>query len=84
MNPVVTVYTGPSCQACTLTKKHLARRGVEFTEIPLDSDDGILAAAQELGLSTAPVVCASTPDGEVFWDGYRPDRIDQLADGDAA
>lgn len=75
----VTVYTsGPSCMACVQTKRHLDRRGIAYTEVAIGSDDGITAAAQELGLSTAPVVCASTADGEQYWDGYRPDRIDAL------
>lgn len=80
----VTVYTsGPSCQACVMTKRHMDRRGIAYTEVAIDSDDGILAAAEELGLKAAPIVCAATPDGERYWDGYRPDRIDALV-GDAA
>lgn len=76
----VTVYTtGPACQSCRLTKQHLTRRGIEFTEVPIDSDDNIIEAINELGFTTAPVVCASTPGGELSWDGYRPDRIDALA-----
>jgi glutaredoxin-like protein NrdH len=75
----VTVYTsGPSCAACTMTKRHLTRRGIPFTEVAIDSDEGITAAAIELDLRTAPIVCASTAAGEEFWDGYRPDRIDAL------
>lgn len=77
----VTVYTtGPGCMACTLTKRHLERRGIPYAEIRIDSDDNILAAINELDLTTAPVVCASTSNGEQYWDGYRPDRIDALAD----
>ena len=78
--PVVTVYTaGPSCQACAMTKRHLDRRGIPFTEVPIDGDEHIIEAINELGFTTAPVVCASTPGGELSWDGYRPDRIDALA-----
>lgn len=76
----VTVYTsGPGCMACTLTKRHLDRRGIPYTEVAIDSDDKILAAINELGFTTAPVVCASTSEGEQAWDGYRPDRINALA-----
>lgn len=76
----VTVYTsGPSCMACTLTKRHLDRRGIPYAEVAIDSDDNILAAILELGYTTAPVVCASTSQGEQSWDGYRPDRIDALS-----
>lgn len=76
----VTVYTtGPSCMACRTTKRHLDRLGITYTEIDIHSDDNIYAACEELGLTTAPIVCASTDDGEEYWDGYRPDRIDALA-----
>lgn len=76
----VTVYTaGPSCMACKQTLRHLDRRGIAYTEVPIDSEDGIAAAAIELGFTTAPVVCAFVDGREESWDGYRPDRIDALA-----
>lgn len=75
----VTVYTsGPSCMACRQTKRHLDNRGIPYTELPIDSDDKILDAINELGFTTAPVVCVTTTDGDQSWDGYRPDRIDTL------
>lgn len=81
-NTVVTVYTaGPSCQACTMTKRHLARRGIDFTEVPIGGDDNILDAINELDLSTAPVVCVSDGGGERYWDGYRPDLLDSIGGG---
>lgn len=49
----VTVYSTPACQACTLTKRHLDRRGIPYTEQPLDGDN--TAAAVELGFTTAPI-----------------------------
>ncbi|KWX66833.1 glutaredoxin domain-containing protein [Mycobacterium sp. NAZ190054] len=75
---IVTVYTnGPSCMACTQTKRHLEKRGIAYTEQPLDEDN--TAAAIELGFTTAPVVCVSIDGAEQSWDGYRPDRIDAIA-----
>lgn len=78
----VTVYTAPHCPACTMTKRHLDRRAIPYTEVSIDSDPGILAAAQELGLRQAPIVCAEGGlNGDQWahaWDGYRPDRIDAL------
>lgn len=77
--PTVTVYTaGPACQACTMTKRHLDRINVPYTEIPIDSDDAIPAAAFELGFAQAPIVCASVDGVEQAWDGYRPDRLNAL------
>lgn len=76
----VTVYTaGPSCMACTQTKRHLERRGIPYTEIAIESDDAIREAAIELGLSTAPIVCVQVDDEGYCFDGYRPDKLDQLA-----
>ena len=77
----VTIYTsGPSCMACKQTKRHLDRRGITYTEVAIDSDPGILEAIKGLGLTSAPVVVVATDDGgERSWDGYRPDRIDRLA-----
>lgn len=77
--PVVTVYTaGPTCQPCNMTKHHLNRRGITFTEVHLDEDEHTAAAVRYLGFTTAPVVIAATAAGEQVWQGYRPDRIDAL------
>lgn len=77
---IVTVYTaGPSCSACILTKRHLERRSISYTEEPLNDEN--TAAATELGFTTAPIVCVSIDGIEQSWDGYRPDRIDALVGG---
>lgn len=76
---VVTVYTKPGCKPCEATKRDLAKLAVSFTEVPIDSDPGIAAAAAELGLSSAPIVCADTEwTGPLMWAGYRPDHIAKL------
>ncbi len=74
----VTVYTAGTCQACAMTKLHMKKRGIRYTEVRIDSDDSVLEAILELGFTTAPVVLAATGEGEEAWDGYRPDRIDGL------
>lgn len=75
----VTVYTSAGCMPCRQTKRHLDKRGIGYTEVPIDSDEGIVAAATYLGFSTAPIVCVSIDGVEQSWDGYRPDRIDAIA-----
>ena len=41
--------------------------------------EGQAAAARDLGITEAPIVCASTEHrGEEMWGGYRPDRISKL------
>lgn len=69
----VTVYsTGPGCQKCRLTKRHLTGRGHEVIERPItDLNQFELEAA---GFKSAPIVHA----GDQSWDDYRPDRIDAL------
>lgn len=80
MSLSVTLYTQPSCMACRLTKKHMDTRGIKYEEQLLDTDDtDLMEAISELELTTAPVVCVTTDEGENLWfDGYRPDRIDGL------
>lgn len=38
----------------------------------------VRAAALELDLSSAPIVCANVGGVEQFWSGFRPDRISAL------
>ena len=72
----VTVYSKPNCQACNLTKSHLAKLGIAFSEEPID--DQVREAAMYLDLSSAPIVCANVGGVERFWSGFRPDRISAL------
>lgn len=72
----VTVYVKPNCPGCALTKSHLAKLGIAFTEEPID--DQVREAALELDLSSAPIVCANVGGVEQFWSGFRPDRISAL------
>lgn len=75
---MVTVYTAPACRGCIATKRHLDKIGVPYTEVAIDSDEQITAAAIELGLSIAPIVCVSDGDEGYCFDGYRPDRLNEL------
>lgn len=83
-SPSVTVYsTGPTCQRCTLTKKHLTRLGVDFTEVRIDEDTDAAEALKAQGFTTAPVVHYNLPDAdgpgaEVWFDGYRPDSLNAI------
>lgn len=78
----VNVYTKPDsfCPGCNATKRQLQTKGIPFTELPLEDEN--LDAAIDLGFRTSPVVTVRLPDGaEDSWDGYRPDRIDQILKG---
>lgn len=76
----VTVYTaGPACKACTLTKLHLQRRGIDYTEVPINLNTTVMELIEYLNFTQAPVVCVESDSAErQSWDGYRPDRIDGL------
>lgn len=69
----VRVYTKPQCSQCVQTTRLLDREGVPYVTESL-LDEGNLAAAKELGHTSAPVVVV----GEDNWSGFRPDLINEL------
>lgn len=77
---MITVYTRPGCQPCNATKRRLDRNGTEYILADLTADNGRhLDYVKALGHQAAPVV--TIQDGDTLidhWDGYRPDRIDQI------
>ncbi|OBK04735.1 hypothetical protein A5746_10260 [Mycolicibacterium conceptionense] len=73
----VTVYTKPVCPQCDATKKALDKLNITYSTVAID--DEILAAAAELGIASAPIVCVNVDGVEIEpWGGFRPDRINQL------
>jgi len=72
----VTVYTKPACPQCNATKLHLDKLGVAYTVEEITPE--VLAAAAELDVLQAPIVCASINGAETWWGGYRPDAIKAL------
>ena len=74
----ITVYTtGPSCARCTLTKKVLTSKGIEFVEVNIrDDEDARNYVVEDLGYTEAPVVVVTDED---HWSGFRPDHIDRIA-----
>lgn len=69
----ITVYSKPRCVACRAVKRHLDKKGVEFTEIDITQDDAARESIQKQGFLQAPVV--DMGNGDVF-SGYIPERID--------
>lgn len=80
--PAVTVYsTGPGCQRCRLTCRHLAARGIRYREVDLTQEaNGPVREflTEDLGYAEAPVVFVDD-EPENHWSGFRPDLIDRLA-----
>lgn len=72
----ITVYTKPSCVQCTATYRALDSKGIEYEVLDLSEDETALATVKELGYLQAPVVVTD----DEHWSGFRPDKIDALAD----
>jgi glutaredoxin-like protein NrdH len=74
----IVVYTQQSCIGCVQTKKHLNKRGIPYTEKPIDDYNREDALAY--GYRTAPIVVVTTDTGGFFsWAGYSPDKLDAIA-----
>lgn len=71
----VTVYTKPSCVQCSATYRALESKGIEYDVRDVSEDSEALQTVKELGYLQAPVVVTE----EEHWSGFRPDKIDQLA-----
>lgn len=77
----ITVYSTPSCQQCRMTKKHLERKGLDYTEVDISTDDKAREYVLSQGFTQAPVV--ELENGEIFY-GFRPDRLDAVAKQEVA
>ena len=77
---MITVYTRPGCQPCMATKRRLDKAGIEYVIADITADNGRhLDYVKALGHQSAPVVTIQHGDTLTdHWDGYRPDRIDQI------
>lgn len=76
MSPVpVRVYSKPRCQQCNATVRELTKLKIEHTYIDVTEDPAAFQRVLDLGYLQVPVVEA----GDMHWQGFRPDRIKQLA-----
>lgn len=71
----ITVYTKPSCVQCNATYRALDSKGIEYEILDLSVDETALETVKDLGYLQATVVVA---DGD-HWSGFRPDKIEELA-----
>ncbi|MGO3885170.1 MAG: glutaredoxin-like protein NrdH [Mycetocola sp.] len=71
----ITVYTKPSCVQCNATYRALDSKGIEYNVLDLSQDEQALEDVKALGYLQAPVVIT----GEDHWSGFRPDKIEELA-----
>ena len=73
---MTTVYSQDSCPGCRGTERHLERLGVPFTVVNVTQDAAAGEFVRSLGARSTPVVVL---ESGVWWDGHRPDRLDELA-----
>jgi glutaredoxin-like protein NrdH len=69
------LFTKPSCVQCTATYRALDAKGIEYDVVDLSEDAAALEQVKSLGYLQAPVVITD----EDHWSGFRPDKIDELA-----
>lgn len=76
----ITVFSKPACVQCDATYRALKKHGLEYTVVDISVDAEALESVKALGYQQAPVVFA---DGD-HWSGFRPDKIEELAQSAAA
>jgi glutaredoxin-like protein NrdH len=72
----VTVYRQPPCVQCNATCRALEARGIAYQSVELSHDAEAVERVHALGHLQGPVVMT----GEEHWCGFRPDKIEELAE----
>jgi glutaredoxin-like protein NrdH len=71
----ITVYTKPGCVQCDATKRALDKNEIAHQTVDISTDAKALARIKALGYLQAPVVVTD----QDHWSGFRPDKIEELA-----
>ena len=79
MQMTVTVYTKPACVQCNATYRALDKKGIAYKTVDMSQDPEALEQVRALGFMQAPVVMTESDS----WSGFRPDKIEQLAQASA-
>jgi glutaredoxin-like protein NrdH len=77
----VIVYTKPACVQCNATYRALDKKGIAYSSVDITQDADALERLKALGHMQAPVVEKLNDKGELedHWTGFRPDKIEELA-----
>ncbi len=67
----VIIYSANWCSGCSVLKKVLSHKGIPYTEVDIDTEEGMFKA-KELGIRNIPVTFVN---GEKFV-GSTPQTID--------
>ena len=76
----LTIYTtGPTCIRCTMTKKVLNKKGIDYTEVDIRNNPAAREyITEDLGYTEAPVCIIEDGTNQNHWSGFRPDLIEKL------
>lgn len=82
----VIVYTKPACVQCNATYRALDKKGIKYSSVDITVDDSALDRLKALGHMQAPVVEVVDNEGGLVddWTGFRPDKIEELAQAQAS
>lgn len=69
----VVVYSAPWCSGCKTLKAALGKAGIEFTEVDIDTPEG-MTKAKELNIKSIPV----TTIGELKYIGSKVETIKEI------
>ncbi len=69
----VTVYSAPWCAGCKILKAALSTAGIGFTEVDIDTPEG-MTKAKELNIKSIPV----TTIGELKYIGSKVETIKEI------
>ena len=70
------VYTTNNCIACKMTKLHLKKLGIAYTERNVTESERIMEQAKATGYTSMPIVVLN---GEVIASGFQPDKLNELS-----
>jgi glutaredoxin-like protein NrdH len=84
----IRLYTKPACQQCDATKRWFKSKGFDFDNPPagvnMFIEDGTeehnLAAFRAINELQMPSVWVEDGNYKDHWTGFRPDKIDSLAE----
>ena len=78
----ITEFAKPNCMPCQLTSSQMDKLGLEYIQINLPADPPALERVKALGYFQAPVVLVEDAEGSVVdhWSGFKPDKIQEIAD----
>lgn len=71
----ITVYTKPNCVQCNATYRSLDQLNIAYNVVDLTQDPEAMQLVLSLGHKSAPIVVTDTDN----WSGFRPDKIQALA-----